>query len=44
MRVCQHKVTNILIVPSEDSEGPTVQAGTIWAELVGQDEISLRYV
>lgn len=44
MRVGQHEVANVLIMPSKDSQGPPVQAGTIWAELIGQDEISLGYV
>lgn len=44
MRVGQHKVANVLIMPSKDSQGLTVQAGTIWAELIGQDEIGLGYV
>lgn len=42
MGVVQHKVTHVFIMSSEDSEGPTIQACTIWTELVGQDEISLR--
>ena len=44
MRVGQHEVANVLIMSSKDSQGPPVQAGTIWAELIGQDEISLGYV
>ena len=44
MRVGQHEVANVLIRSSKDSQGPPVQAGTIWAELIGQDELSLGYV
>ena len=44
MRVGQHEVANVLIMSSKDSQGPPVQAATIWAELIGQDEISLGYV